>query len=121
MADDTRNVLEVLRYELNFIEQGGYERLPKPATPFLSTPTCLNFDKELRSHACHECLLYDFVPAESQLEDVPCHYIPLNEQGDTIATLAKSGDQARLRSTLSEWLRSTIARLEQPVREKSTV
>lgn len=115
MSEDSRNALQVLTCELNFLEQGGYDRQLQdaaPSKPFLSSSTCLNFDTQLRPHACHECLLYDFVPAEKRVEDVPCHQIPLNSEGDTIASLLSSGDTDRLRSTLCEWLRRTIAQLE---------
>ncbi len=112
MSEDTRNVLEVLRYQLNFIEQGGLESLGQEASPFMGTMTCLNFGLPLRSHACHECLLYDFVPPEALLNDNPCNYIPLNKEGDTIESLMRKGDQRRLREEVSNWLRATIGKLE---------
>lgn len=118
MSDDPRDVLQVLCYELNFIEQGGYDRLPETASPFLSTSTCLNFDEQLRPHACRQCLLSDFAPPESLLEDHPCHYIRLNDQGETVATLLAAGNHARLRSVLCEWLRGTIARLEVEAKQR---
>jgi len=114
MSQDTRDVIQVLRYELNFLEQGGYERAVKAgvaSSPFRSTYTCLNFGDPLRPHACHECLLYDFVPARHRTEDVPCHHIPLNG-GETVAGLLKTGDKKRLIVALGHWLRVTIARLE---------
>lgn len=114
MSGDKRDVLQVLRYELNFLEQGGYDRLADvpEASPFLNSRTCLNFEKALRTHACQECLLYDFVPAANRLEDIPCHYIQLTEEGDTISKLLQEGDHARLRSELCDWLRNTIRQLE---------
>ena len=88
MSNDKRDVLEVLRYELNFIEQGGYGNWYStpwgPASIFQDSLTCPNHGDPTRPHACHECLLYDFVPEEFRTEDVPCHHIPLNKQGETV-------------------------------------
>ena len=66
MADEKRDVLEVLKFELSFLEQGGYGRsvrTPWKATSvFQDSPSCLNFNDPARPHACSECLLTDFVP-----------------------------------------------------------
>ncbi len=111
---DKHEIIEVLRYELNFLEQGGYEYhaqgegLP---SPFRTGYSCINFGDPLRRHACHECSLWDFVPDEAQTDDVPCHGIEL-EPGVTIGTLLQTGDQKRLVELLGRWLRETIARME---------
>jgi len=42
-------------------------------------------------------------------EDVPCHHIPLNREGTTIAT-AQSEEE--LRENVKHWLKRTIARIE---------
>ncbi len=90
MSEDKRDVLDVLRYELNFVEQGGYGNWYStpwgPASIFQDSQSCLNHGDPTRSHACHECLLYDFVPEQFRTEDVPCHHIPLTGKGVTIAT-----------------------------------
>ena len=95
MSEDKRDVLEVLRYELNFLEQGGYGNWYStpwgPASIFQDSLTCPNHGDPTRPHACHECLLYDFVPEEYRTEDVPCHHIPLNRQGVTVATPRPDG------------------------------
>lgn len=114
MSEDRRNVLQVLRYELNFLEQGGYSRNVRQGaiSPFRDTLSCLNFGDPLRSHACHECCLYDFVPDDSRTEDLPCHFIRLDGEGTTVATLIKNDSREGLESVLKAWLRATIARLE---------
>ncbi|HWR37521.1 MAG TPA: hypothetical protein VN622_16790 [Clostridia bacterium] len=123
MSHDSRDVLAVLRYELNFLEQGGYERLRhsrQAASPFKGSLTCLNHGQPLRPHACHECFLYEFVPTASQVEDVPCEHIPLKSSGQTIADFLKSEQFEELENALKEWLQSTIAQLEeQPSRRVS--
>src|ERR1700758_303118 len=61
MSDEKRDVLEVLKFELDFLEQGGYGRsvrTPWKATAtFQDSPTCLNFNDAERPHPCSECLL----------------------------------------------------------------
>ena len=116
MSTDNRDVLEVLKAELNFIEKGGYG---KPAgEPWVSTSvfqdslSCLNLGDPVRSHACSECLLIDFVPAEDQGEVVPCHHIPLTDTGETVERIEWSGDQQGLEESVKQWLRATIARVE---------
>jgi len=114
MAVDKHEIIEILRYELNFLEQGGYdhnvsgEGLP---SPFRTGFSCLNFGDPLRRHACHECTLYQFVPEKSQTDDVPCHGIEL-EPGITIGQLLGSGDRERLVRLLEHWLRQMISKLE---------
>lgn len=115
MSEDRRDVLQVLRYELNFLEQGGYSRNIRQGngiSPFQDTLSCLNFGEPSRPHTCHECFLYDFVPPKSRTEDVPCHFIPLDEQGTTIAKLLKDGESQRLENILQAWLRRMIGKLE---------
>ncbi len=114
MSEDRRNVLQVLRFELNFLEQGGYGRTVRQTqiSPFRDNLSCLNFGDPLRSHACRECCLYDFVPERSRTEDIPCHFIPLDERGSTVADLLKSGSIKELEPVLKGWLRTTITKLE---------
>jgi hypothetical protein len=114
MSEDKRDVLEVLRYELNFLEQGGYGNWYStpwgPASIFQDSLTCPNHGDPTRPHACHECLLYDFVPEEYRTEDVPCHHIPLNRSGVTVATPNQTEEE--LRENVKHWLKRTIARIE---------
>lgn len=115
MSEDRRDILEVLRYELNFLEQGGYSRnlrQGRKISPFQDTLSCLNFGEPLRKHTCQECFLYDFVPEESRTEDVPCHFIPLDEAGTSVSKLLRAGDLSALETALRSWLRNTIAGLE---------
>ena len=113
---DDRNTLEVLRAELDFIEKGGYGRSVKtpwqPTSVFQDSPICLNFADSERTHPCNECLLIDFVPADDRTQDVPCHFIPLNETGSTIDELEWKENQRETEEVLKSWLRASIARLE---------
>jgi len=75
MSDDKRDVLEVLRFELSFLEQGGYGRSVrtpwKATSAFQDSPSCLNFHDPARPHPCNECLLTDFVPPASPVTSFP--------------------------------------------------
>jgi hypothetical protein len=116
MAKDDRDILEVLKEELAFVEQGGYGRsvrtpwLPKSA--FQDSLTCMNYADPNRTHPCNECHLIDFVDSEHFSADVPCHFIALNEAGETIEDLEAKGNQAKLEATLKQWMRSKIKQVE---------
>jgi hypothetical protein len=115
MKQDLRDILQVLRFELNYLEQGGFDRdraLLGTESPFQGTFACINFGDPLRTHACRECLLYQFVPDERKTEEFPCHYIRLSDSGETVAQLIEKNDPRRLVEALEHWLRATIARLE---------
>ena len=116
MAEDDRDLLEVLKFELSFLEHGGYGRSVhtpwKPTSIFEDSLSCLNFDDPGHTHPCTECLLFAFVPDNSRNETVPCHHIPLNQKGDTLASLDKGYNQLELEENLKNWLRNTIQRLE---------
>jgi hypothetical protein len=122
MAEDDRDLLEVLKFELSFLEHGGYGRSVrtpwKPTSIFEDSLTCLNFDDPGHTHPCAECLLFAFVPEESRNETVPCHHIPLNQKGDTLASLDKGYNQLELEENLKNWLRETIQRLEREPAER---
>ena len=116
MAKDDRDILELLKEELAFIEQGGYGRsvrtpwLPKSA--FQDSLTCINYADPNRTHPCNECHLVDFVSSEHLSDEVPCHFIPLNEAGETIEDLETQDNQAKLEATLKQWMRAKIKQIE---------
>jgi len=116
MAHDDRDILDVLKFELTFLEQGGYGRSVrtpwKPTHSFQDSLSCLNFGDPERTHPCEECVLMQLVPKERRGESVPCHHIPLNPQGETVETLENQENQQVMEARLEQWLRATIARLE---------
>jgi hypothetical protein len=117
MAEDERDILEVLKFELDFLEQGGYGRSVrtpwKPTSIFQDSPSCINFNNPGQPHPCNECLLDEFVPQGSQSEKIPCHHIPLNQNGETVHTMERQYTQAEVEEALRKWLRATIAKIEQ--------
>jgi hypothetical protein len=117
MARDDRDILEVLKFELSFLEQGGYGRSVrtpwKPTSIFQDSISCLNFGDPQRTHPCSECLLMDFVPPEERTTEVPCHHIPLNQSGETVDSVNRYDNQQELEDKVREWLKAMIARLEE--------
>ena len=116
MTKDDRDLLDLLKDELAFINQGGYGRsvrtpwLPKSA--FQDSLTCINYGYPYRAHPCNECHLLDFVAPGHEKEEVPCHFIPLNATGDTIEKLEQENEEARIEILLKKWLQTRIGELE---------
>jgi len=117
MARDERDLLELLKFELKFLEDGGYGR--SPHTPwrrplvFEDSLTCLNFGDPVRPHPCSECLLMDFVPAELKDQTSPCRLIPLTPKGETADYFYRCGTQLELEEALAGWLRDQVSRIEE--------
>src|SRR5207248_7276295 len=116
MSDDKRDILEVLKFELAFLEQGGYGRSVKtpwkPTSVFQDSLSCINFDDPSRPHACNECLPHDFVPADAKAENVPCHHIPINTSGETIESMERQYTQPEMEEAVKNWLKAAISRIE---------
>jgi len=116
MAEDKRDLLETLKFELKFLEDGGYGRSPRTpwraSNAFQDSPTCLNFNDPTRPHPCSECLLLKFVPEERKAENLPCWFIPLTAIGETMNYYANCGTQLELEEALAAWLRKTIRSIE---------
>jgi hypothetical protein len=116
MGPDSRNVIELLNEELSFLEDGGYGRSVR--TPwqeksvFQDSLTCLNSGLRKRIHPCSDCHLLEFVAPADRGKDVPCHFIHLNNSGETIEELQAKDNQAKLEREVSDWLRKTIKKLE---------
>ena len=117
MAKDDRDILELLKDELSFIEQGGYGRSVrtpwKPTSTFQDSLTCINYGYPYRAHPCNECHLIDFVDSEHKCTDIPCHYIPLNEAGETIEELEATDNNAKLERKVKDWLRARMHQIEE--------
>jgi hypothetical protein len=116
MAQDDRDILEILKFELSFLEDGGYGRSPQapwraPAI-FEDSPICPNFCDPARPHPCESCLLEQFVPEGQQKESIPCRFIRLTEEGLTVEDLYRTGSQAEMEEALAKWLRTQIQRIE---------
>ncbi len=117
MPSDDRDLLEVLRFELQFLEKGGYGRSPRQPwrTPliFEDSPTCLNFALPEKVCPCSDCVLMQLVPEGDREKSVPCNYIVLNEAGETVASLYRSAEQPEIETVMREWLRKKIQQMEE--------
>lgn len=116
MSKDERDLLELLKTELDFIEKGGYGRSVrtpwKMTEAFRDSLTCVNYALPEKAHPCTECHLIDFVPREKRKEELPCHAIPLNDAGDTVESLELENNQAKLEAVLKQWMRAKIEEIE---------
>jgi len=117
MTTDERDILELLKDELDFIEKGGYGRSVRTPwhqkSTFQDSLSCLNYGYPYRAHPCNECHLLEFVNPENQTQPVPCHFIPLNTDGDTIEDLEAEDNQAKLEREVGDWLRAKIKEIEE--------
>jgi hypothetical protein len=53
------------------------------------------------------------VPEGFGRKHYPCRYIPLNERGETVDSLYRTGTQKELETAVVKWLEGTIKRLEE--------
>ena len=114
---DRQKLLEVLKTELTFLEQGGYRRGPRypwrPAFIFEDSPTCLNQPRgDAERKTCELCPLMDLVPTEQRNRPFPCRHIDLNDSGDTVHSFYEYGTEEELEAALGDWLRKRIRELE---------
>ena len=124
MTHKDRDILEILRFELKFLEEGGYARLPYAAwrAPYIfeDSPSCLNFLDSARRYPCNECVLTQLVPTEFREQAVPCRFIPLNDKGQTVDSLYRTGTQIEMAEALHDWLCREIKRIEKARRQGRT-
>ncbi len=116
MQKDERDLLEVLKFELEFLEKGGYGRSPRtswrPQFIFEDSPTCMNYDSKEDPRPCSDCVLMQLVPPECRSAEIPCRHIPLNALGETLDSLYRYGDQHEIEEAVANWLRKVIEQLE---------
>jgi len=121
MPADRRDLLEILKFELRFLEDGGYGHSPhspqRPSLVFEDSLICMNFNTQEERKPCGDCLLMQFVPFNRASEQIPYCHIPLDSTGQTLASLYEGGSQPQIEDALRHWLKRTIRRLE---RERET-
>ena len=117
MQKDERDLLEVLKFELRFLEDGGYGRSPRaawrPQLIFEDSRTCMNFNSVEDPGPCTDCVLIQLVPPEFRSSEIPCRHIPFDSSGETLDSLYRYGDQVEIEEEVGGWLRATIRRLEE--------
>jgi hypothetical protein len=124
MQKDERDLLDVLKFELNFLGKGGYGRSTRepwrPVFIFEDSPTCMNYDCKSDPAPCSDCVLMQLVPPELRTGKKLCRQIPLNTAGETLNTLYRYGDEHEIEETLRTWLVTTIGQLEVLRKESHT-
>ena len=117
MQKDERDLLDVLRFELQFLKDGGYGRSPRtpwrPQYIFEDSLTCVNYDSKESPRPCSDCALMYLVPPELRSAEIPCRHIPLNDSGETLDSLYRHSNQYEIEETVEQWLQATIHRLEE--------
>jgi len=112
MQKDVRDLLEVLKFELEFLEQGGYGRSPRTPSKaqyiFEDSLTCMNYDSKENPRPCSDCVLIHLVPTEFFSAKIPCRHIPLNASGETLDSLYGYSNQYDIEETVGGWLRAII-------------
>jgi hypothetical protein len=116
MQKDERDLLEVLKFEVEFLKEGGYGRSPRspwrPQYIFEDSLTCMNYDSKENPGPCSNCVLMHLVPPERRFEKIPCRHIPFNVSGETLDSLYRYNNQNEIEETVGGWLRTTVQRLE---------
>jgi hypothetical protein len=119
MYKDERDLLEVLKHELELLENGWYRNSSvsgggwRPSFIFEDSPTCANYDCKERARPCADCVLMQLVPTERRSEKFPCRHIRLDASGQTLDSLYRQCDQQEIEGTVGKWLRGAITRLEE--------
>ena len=114
VAKSGLEILDLLKRELAFLERGGYGgALPwRPVSIFLDSPSCPNRLDAEQSTPCPECWLYSFVPEYFHEETIPCHFIPLNQDGESIDSMSRQYAQVEVVEAVRTWLKTEIRRIE---------
>jgi hypothetical protein len=117
MQKDERDVLEVLKSELEFLEERGYQRSPetawRPKYIFEDSPSCINYNSGGNPRPCTDCALIYLVPPAHRSAKSPCRHIPFNESGETLDSLYRYADQTKIEKTVGSWLHGAIKHLDE--------
>ena len=119
MDTSKKEIIARLKLEKSILEDGGDGRSVwtprRPNEYFRDSITCLNAGEAEKIHPCTECFLINYVHPAHRDKPIPCHFIPLNPEGETIYSLARIGDLNKLEELLLDWLDNTIKGHEKEV------
>jgi hypothetical protein len=118
-ADDKtarKPLRQALKTELAFFDKGGYGK-PfrsgwRPTLLLRDSPVCLNFNTTGRQASCDQCPFFSLVPAADRDALLPCHHIPLDAKGNTIAGMYRKMTQQELDERYHNWLTALIRKNE---------
>jgi len=112
METSKEEIVEKLKLERSILADGGYGRSVRtpwrPTEYFRDSIVCLNAGEAEQVHSCSDCFLINYVYPGHRDKRLPCHFIPLNAEGETIYSLLRIGDVEKLEQLLLEWLDKTI-------------
>jgi len=115
---ERRQLLQAARRELCFFDAGGYGRQFRsqwrPTLLLRDSPVCINYSYTGRQYGCSHCPFFSLVPRAGRETLLPCHHIPLDLSGNTIARLYQKGTQEALDRRYRDWLSNLIREFERP-------
>lgn len=113
---DRNTLLQALKTELAFFDAGGYGQSFRsswrPTLLLRDSPVCLNFNATGRQASCDQCAFFSLVPAANLDAILPCHHIPLDAEGNTIAGIYRKGTQKELDERYHNWLTALTRKKE---------
>ena len=109
-------LLQALKTELDFFDAGGYG-LPfrsewRPTLLLRDSPACVNYKPREWQPSCRQCPFFSLVPRAQRNAVVPCHHIPLDARGNTVAKLYRTGTQKELDERYRAWLSALTREIE---------
>ena len=109
------DLVTLLKYELLFLERGGYRstRFPwRPALLLEDSPTC---PRGTFGGKCLDksCPWLAFVALKHHGEATPCRHIVVGKHGETIDLLYRTATPEEYEESFRKWLVAGIDRLEQ--------
>jgi hypothetical protein len=121
MRKDEQNLLNVLRSELKFLENGGTRSslVWRPRFIFEGSAACVNTNCNSNPSPCGDCFLLQLVPPELRAGIAPCRHGALHSEGQTPASRYPPHEN-ETEQTLLKWLAATIVQLENQTPENPT-
>ena len=119
--DESELLLRALKRELAFFDAGGYGQ-PfrsewRPTLILRDSPSCLNFNATGRQISCRQCPFFSLVSPAGQDALIPCHHIPLDARGKTVARLYRTATQKELDQHYHNWLCALTREIESSSKE----
>jgi hypothetical protein len=115
---ENNRLLQLLSKEPGLFDAGGYGKKFRsewrPTLLLRDSPACVNYSESGKHNPCCECPLFSLVALDKKDTLVPCHHIPLNDGGTTIAELYAQGSQESLDRLYRSWLKDITQELEKP-------
>jgi hypothetical protein len=121
VQNESELLLLTLKRELAFFDADGYGQpfrsAWRPTLLLRDSPSCLNFNATGRQIPCQQCPLFSLVPLASQDAMIPCHHIPLDPRGHTVARLYRTATQKELDQHYHNWLCALTREIESSSKE----